>query len=92
MPKKFTAAGALAGAVLLAACSSSAPVGSGGEVAAAEDAADPRKCKYVTPIGSRIGQRVCMKRSEWERMAENARKATKETQQRANQVGNPTGT
>lgn len=97
-------AAVICGAMVLSACSSSGggyassgatatnnAVAQGGEAVAAGDP-DPRVCKTVTPIGTRIGQRTCMKQSEWDRMAENARKATRETQQRANQVGNPSGT
>lgn len=38
-------------------------------------AADPRVCKRVKATGTRITQRVCMKQSEWDSIAENAKRS-----------------
>ena len=84
---------------MLSACSSTsteqASVAEEQQVAAADGAEapvlDPVKCKTVTPIGTRIGQKVCYKQSEWDEIDGAGSEATREIQRRANTVGNPTG-
>ena len=49
---------------------------------------NPRKCKMVVPIGTKIGQRVCMLQSDWDELAGNAGQGVSEAQVRANQAGN----
>lgn len=51
---------------------------------------DPVRCERITPIGTRIGQRVCMRESEWARMQGAGKDMTQDAQRRANQ-GNPAG-
>ena len=51
---------------------------------------DPVRCERITPIGTRIGQRVCMRESEWARMQGAGEDMTQDAQRRANQ-GNPIG-
>lgn len=53
---------------------------------------DPVKCETITPIGTRIGQRVCLRQSEWDRMRGAGQGLAEETQRRSTHVGNPSGT
>ena len=84
---------------MLSACSSTsteqASVAEEQQVAAANGAEapvlDPVKCKTVTPIGTKIGQRICYKQSEWDEIEGAGKETTREIQRRANSVGNPTG-
>jgi len=54
-----------------------------------QEAVDPNKrvCKRVKPTGSHIAQRVCMKQSQWDAMAEEMRAR----QQRDNRKGTSPG-
>ncbi|MEM1404522.1 MAG: hypothetical protein AAGG55_14385 [Pseudomonadota bacterium] len=86
-------------AAMLSACASTsteqANVATEQQVAAVDGAEapalDPVKCKTITPIGTKIGQRVCYKQSEWDEIEGAGKETTREIQRRANTVGNPSG-
>lgn len=91
----------LSSAFLITACAStsvdttSASATSGSQAtdlaqAPAIENADPRVCKRVTPIGTRISQRICMKKSQWEEQSGGSGLHSEVTR-RATQVGNPSG-
>lgn len=95
---------AMVGAIALtvmAACSTTdpdlgdaGPAQSSAQVAAAqgknkED--DPRVCKLITQVGTKVARRVCVRQSDWDAMQGTGNKVTTEMQNRSVQAGNPTG-
>jgi len=57
-------------------------------VAQAEE--DPLICETVIPAGTRVGRRVCIRKSEKDRIRDNAQTITAENQRRA-VLGSPVG-
>ncbi len=65
----------------------------GAEVAAAESPRkedDPRVCKLITQVGTKVARRVCVRQSDWDAMQGTGSKVTTDMQNRAVQAGNPT--
>lgn len=58
-------------------------------VAQADD--DPLVCEMIIPSGTRIGQKVCMRKSQKDRIREHSQTATIENQRRAVLLDNPVG-
>ena len=48
---------------------------------------DPKVCKRMTPTGSRIARRFCLKRSEWEAMREGGQRAARDAAIEESQFG-----
>ncbi len=71
----------LASALLLAACSGSGPIDP--KYVDMGTPEDPRVCKTITPIGTRIGERICMRQSQWDAQSENASEAVRGIQDRS---------
>ena len=71
----------LASAVLLAACSATGPIDP--QYVDMGTPEDPRVCKTITPIGSRIGERICMRQSQWDAQSQNASEAVRGIQDRS---------
>lgn len=67
---------------------SSAAAGNADTVAQTED--DPLICETVIPSGTRIGHKVCMRKSQKDRIRENSQTVTIENQRRS-VIGSPTG-
>lgn len=86
---------------LLSACSTtgegsaaSTASGGSGQGATADAVAansDPRVCKVEAPTGSRIGRKVCKRRSQWQYEQDEARRVTEDAQRKSAQTGNPVG-
>lgn len=83
--------------LLITACSSttgtsnnaaSSSAGNADTVAQTED--DPLICETVIPSGTRIGRKVCMRKSQKDRIRENSQTVTAENQRRS-VIGSPTG-
>jgi hypothetical protein len=75
----------LACAVLLGACSASGPIDP--QYVDRGTPENPRKCKTVTPVGTKIGQRICMLQSDWDAMSDNASGAVRDIQTRSAATG-----
>ena len=63
------------------------------EVATAESTRkedDPRVCKLITQVGTKVARRVCVRQSDWDTMQGTGSKVTTDMQNRAVQAGNPT--
>lgn len=88
----------LAALLLVTACSSTANTSAGSSGtpdsananSVAQTDEDPLICKFVIPSGTRIGHEVCIRKSEKDRMRENAQTVTIENQRRA-VLGSPVG-
>lgn len=81
----------------LTACSSSpeqANIASSDQVASADSMVptidDPVVCKRITPIGTRISQKICKKQSDWDQISSVGSAFTEDAQRRSN-VGNAVG-
>ena len=51
---------------------------------------DPVVCKRITPIGTRISQKICKKQSDWDQISSVGSAFTEDAQRRSN-VGNAVG-
>ena len=60
-----------------------------GEPVAAADG-DPIVCKRVVPTGTRVAQRTCMRRSEFDKARRDGHEMLEEVQRRGVQTGNVT--
>ena len=49
--------------------------------------ADPKVCKRITPTGSRIARRFCLKQSEWDAMREGGQRAARDAAIEESQFG-----
>ncbi len=60
------------------------------EAAAEQREDDPRVCKLITQVGTKVARRVCVRQSDWDTMQGTGSKVTTDMQNRAVQAGNPT--
>ena len=96
-PLNLRRTSALVALLLVTACAStpSTNIGAAGDAGAngatlAQTDEDPLICEMVIPSGTRIGRKVCIRKSERDRIREQSQLITQENQQRA-VIGSPTG-